>query len=95
MDNLKPWVVGVALAITLALAYTVCAAAFALSPEETLSFFNAWFHGIDLRVLQPVASTFSLGVFFYGLSGITLSGFAIGAIYAVAYNLVRCCPGCR
>ena len=95
MNNLKPWAVGAALAITVALAYTICAAAFALRPEETLAFFNAWFHGIDLRMLKPAASTFTLGVFFYGLSGVTLTGFIIGAIYAVVYNLIGCCPGCR
>jgi energy-converting hydrogenase Eha subunit G len=95
MDNLKPWTVGAALAITLAVAYTVCAAAFALRPEETLTFFNAWFHGVDLRVLQPAAKIFTLGVFFYGLSGIVLTGFAMGVVYGMAYNLFRRCPGCR
>lgn len=95
MDKLNPWAVGAALAITLAVAYSVCATAFALRPEETLAFFNAWFHGVDLRVLQPAAKTFTLGVFFYGLSGIVLTGFAMGVVYAVVYNLVRRCPGCR
>lgn len=95
MDKLKPWAVGAALAITAAIAYAVCAAAFALWPEETLAFFNAWFHGVDLRALQPAVSTFTLGVFFYGLSSIVLTGFAMGVVYAVIYNLVRRCPGCH
>lgn len=95
MDKLNPWAAGSALAITLAIVYTLCAAAFALWPGATLEFFNAWFHGVDLRVLQPTARAFTLGVFLYGLSGIVLTGFVTGAIYAVMYNLARCCPGCR
>lgn len=94
MDRLNPWAAGSALAVTLAIVYSLCATAFALWPGATLEFFNAWFHGVDLRVLQP-ARAFTLGVFLYGLSGIVLSGFATGAIYAAIYNLVRRCPGCR
>lgn len=95
MDRLNPWAAGSALAVTLAIIYTLCAAAFALWPSATLEFFNAWFHGVDLRVLQPTARVFTLGVFLYGLSGIVLTGFVTGATYAVMYNLVRRCPGCR
>jgi hypothetical protein len=91
MDRLNPWAAGSALAVTLAIVYTLCAAAFALWPGATLEFFNAWFHGVDLRALQPAAKAFTLDIFLYGLSGIALAGFVTGAIYAFMYNQIRCC----
>jgi energy-converting hydrogenase Eha subunit G len=95
MGRLTPWAAGFALAATLAIVYTLCTATFALWPSATLEFFNAWFHGVDLRVLQPATSAFMPGIFLYGLSGIVLTGFVTGAIYAVMYSLIRRCPGCR
>ena len=95
MEKLNPWVAGVTLALTLAIMYSVCAAAMALWPDATLSFFNAWFHGVDLRMLKPAAGAFAIGIFFYGLSAITVTGFTVGAVYAAIYNLVRRCPGCQ
>ena len=95
MDRLSPWASGSALALTLAIVYTLCAAAFALWPGATLEFFNAWFHGIDLSALKPPSEKFTLGIFIYGLGGIVLTGFVTGAIYATMYNWVRRCPGCQ
>ncbi len=94
MSKLKPWAVGGALAITAAIVYLVCAAAVVLWPGSTLEFFNAWVHGLDLSVLET-AKPITAGVFFYGLSGVVASAFAVGAVFAVSYNLVRLCPGCR
>lgn len=68
--------------------------AFALWPGATRGFFNARFHGVDLRVLQPTTRAFTPGIFLYGLSDIVLTGFVMGAIYAVMVNLVRRGPGC-
>ena len=92
MDRLNPWVVGGALTITVAAIYIVCAAAFAVAPDVTLGFFNAWFHGLNLAELKAGAKPFTFGIFVYGLVGISVSGFVSGAIFAVAYNLLRPAP---
>jgi len=88
MQRVNPWVCGGALAITLTALYSVCAAAFAAAPSATLEFFNAWFHGLNLAGLQAGAKPFTFGGFLYGLAGLTASGFAGGAIFAGAYNLL-------
>lgn len=95
MTRLNPWAVGAALAITLALLYGVCAAAFAIAPAATIDFFNAWFHGLNLAGIQAGAKPFTWGVFVYGLAGLAASAFISGLLFAVSYNLVRLCPGCR
>jgi len=88
MQRVSPWVFGGALAITLAVLYSVCAAVFVAAPSATLEFFNAWFHGLNLAGLQAGAKPFTFGGFLYGLAGLTASGFAGGAIFAGAYNLL-------
>lgn len=94
MNKLNPWAVGSALAITTAIVYLACVTAFTVWPGGTLEFFNAWFHGLDLSVLKT-AKPISADMFFYGLSGMVASAFAVGAVFAVSYNLARLCPGCR
>lgn len=95
MDQLNPWAAGAALALTGAILYSACAAAFAWWPQGTLEFFSAWFHGLNLRALEATAQPFTFGVFIYGLSGVTPSGFAAGGLYALMRRLVARCPGCR
>ncbi len=87
MNTLNPWTTGVALAVTLAIVYALCAAAFALWPAATLDFFNAWFHGLNLAGLQAGAKPFTVGVFVYGLVDIVAFGLVTGAVFAVSYNL--------
>lgn len=96
MNKLNPWQTGTALALTLAALYFVCVVAFMFWPETALDFVNAWVHGIDLNLLRPVASKpLTIGLFLYGLSGILVSGFVMGAFYALMYNFAGRCPGCR
>jgi len=86
MKTLNWWVLGGALAITLAVLYTICAVAFVLWPEATLSFFNVWLHGVDLTLLRTVARVFSWSVFAYGLVGLAASLLLAGALFALCYN---------
>ena len=53
MNRLRPWPFGLAAAVTFSVVYCVCALAVYLSPEATIGFFNAWFHGLDLALLKP------------------------------------------
>ncbi len=90
MHRLNPWIVGIAMAITFSILSTACAIAIALFPDGTLSFFNAWFHGLDLTLLKPPGGRpLTLGQFVYGLFGIAVTGFITGAVFATVYNLLR------
>ncbi|MEO6697495.1 MAG: DUF5676 family membrane protein [Gammaproteobacteria bacterium] len=93
MDKLHPLVTGFTLALTVAVMYALCAAAFALWPQPTLDFFNAWFHGMDLTAPQSGVKPFTLGLFLYGFAGLTASGFVTGVVYALTHNLIRPCIG--
>lgn len=96
MNKLNPWQAGTALALTAAILYIVCVMAFTFWPDAALAFVNGWIHGIDLNLLRPAnVKPLTAGMFFYGLSGILITGFVIGALYAVMYNFAGRCPGCR
>lgn len=86
MNKLNPWATATALAVTAAIVYVACTLAFALWPEGTLAFFNAWLHGVDLTPLRPVAQIFSWGGFAYGLVGLVASAFLAGALFAFCHN---------
>jgi hypothetical protein len=86
--TVQPFRAGLALAVTATILYVVCAAGFALAPDATLDFFNAWVHGVDLSVLKPGAKPFGWGTFLYGLVGVVIAAFLTGVIYAAAYNLL-------
>ncbi len=86
MNKLNPWKTGVALVLALAVLYAACAGAFALWPQATLEFFNAWFHGLNLTGMQSGAKPFTLGLFIYGLVGLSASAFVTGALYALFAN---------
>ena len=86
MNKLNPWVTGIALALALTVLYTVCAGAFALWPQATLAFFNAWFHGLNFAGMQGGATPFTIGLFVYGLVGVSASAFVTGALYALFAN---------
>lgn len=90
MDKLNPSLVGTAAAITFSAVFTGCALAVVLFPEGTMNFFNAWFHGLDLTLLQPPAGRpLTLGQFVYGLVGVATVSFVTGALFAAVYNLIR------
>ena len=86
MNKLNPWVTGIALALALAVLYAVCAGAFALWPQATLEFFNAWFHGLNLAGMQSGAKPFTIGLFVYGLAGLAATSFVAGALFALVYG---------
>ena len=88
MNPLPPWKVGIAAAATFALFYTVCALAFVLFPNGTISFFNAWFHGLDLTLLRPPGGRpLTFGQFFYGICSAALVSFVIATTFVGFYNL--------
>jgi len=81
--------VGATSAITFSIVFTVCAIAVAVAPDATVGFFNAWFHGLDLTLPRPAGGKpLTLGQYAYGLTGVALTSFATGALFAVVYNLI-------
>ena len=88
-QRLRPVIVGTALAATVAIAYTLCAAAWAISNEAALDFLNALFHGLDFRKLLLPHREYGLWLFLYPLLVLPVWAFFVGALYAVIHNLLR------
>ena len=88
MTKLDPWRSGAALAVTVAIAYAICALIFALFPDASASFMNALFHGLDFRKLQPAAGGFSLAGFGGAIAAMAAWGFLVGALFAVVRNFL-------
>jgi hypothetical protein len=82
MDRLNPLSVGLAMAITLVIVNTLCAAAVALWPDGTITVFNSFAHGLDLEPL-------GLGRFLLGLISVGVIGFLVGAVFAWSHNLLN------
>lgn len=87
MDKLSTLRVGIALAITLAFISALCAMAFALRPEETLDFFGAVMHGLDLNAVKST-TPMSIGRVLYGVIGLGIVGFVAGVVFASVHNIV-------
>jgi hypothetical protein len=90
MNEPDPLITGSAAAITFALLYSVCALAFALFPDATLGFIDAWFHGLDLSMLKPPGGVaWTIGTFFYGLLGVSATAFVAGFVFATVNSFLR------
>jgi hypothetical protein len=88
MNRMHPAKTGAAVAITIAIGYSLCALFFVAFPESSVTFLNALFHGLDFRKLQPAAGGFSLAGFGVVLVFWAAYGFLLGALYAWVSNLV-------
>jgi len=73
---------GLALAVTVALAYTACALFFWMSPSTATAFMNGLFHGLDFGKLQGAPGAFSFGGFAAALVVMTLWAFVLGAVFS-------------
>jgi len=88
MLQLHPWKTGIALALTVAIGYTVCTVIYGFAPEEGMNFLNALFHGLDFRKLGALTA-FTFSMFFYPLIVFLVWGFAVGALYGWLHNLLH------
>ncbi|VCJ27951.1 DUF5676 family membrane protein [Burkholderia pseudomallei] len=80
--NMKPyWKFGVALALTIATGYTVCAALYAAWPALGIDFLNALFHGLDFRKLDS-GVPFTPSMFVYPFVVFVVWGFLVGTLFA-------------
>ncbi|HEY9102523.1 DUF5676 family membrane protein [Chitinimonas sp.] len=86
------WKTGLALAITMAFSYTVCAVLYALWPAQGIAFLNALFHGLDFgRLALDGATAFTSGRFAGPLVVLTLWGFIVGTVFAWLYGQLNSC----
>ncbi len=87
MDKLNTLSIGVSAAITAAVLSALCAAAFVVSPDVTIGFFNSFMHGIDLNKVRSTAPI-TLGGVAFGVIGLAIVGFVAGVIFASIHNLL-------
>lgn len=80
---------GVALAITVGIAYAACALAFRVWPDAAMEFMNALFHGLDFRRLAGGPASFDFSAFFLALFVAVLWAFAIGALFGWLIDRLR------
>lgn len=88
MTTENPLRTGVAVSLTIVIAYTVCAALFAMWPERGVDFLNALFHGLDFHKLEP-SIPFTFQMFLYPLVVFLIWGFVVGALFGWFHNLVH------
>ncbi len=80
---------GVALAITVGVAYAACAVAFRAAPDAAMTFMNALFHGLDFRKLQSGPVAFDFGSFAFALFVFVVWAFVLGAVFGWIADRLR------
>lgn len=76
-----PWRTGVALALTMAVSYTVCALLYAQWPQAGIRFLNALFHGLNFSRLEAQAPL-TVSTFLMPLLVLSLWGFLVGTLFS-------------
>ncbi|WGV20711.1 DUF5676 family membrane protein [Pseudomonas putida] len=76
-----PWKIGISLALTMAISYTVCALLYALWPAQGIAFLNALFHGLDFGRLQA-PKDYDVTTFVGPLLVLTVWGAIVGTLFA-------------
>lgn len=88
MGSNQPWKTGLALSLTMAVSYFVCAVLYGLWPEQGVDFLNALFHGLDFhKLITPVPFTFA--IFLYPLAVLMVWGFLVGTVFAWLHNVLQ------
>ncbi len=88
MIGRNPWRTGLALSLTIAIGYSVCAGLYALWPSQGVDLLNAIFHGLDFHKLEP-SLPFTFGMFLYPLLVFVLWGFLVGTLFAWLHRLIQ------
>ena len=85
----RPFALGLAFALTIAIMYTACALAWVIWQEPALDFLNALFHGLDFRRIQLPGSRFSFVNFVMPLLIMSAWGFITGTLLGTICNRLR------
>ncbi len=83
---LNPVRTGIALALTVGIAYATCALVFWIWPEASAQFMNGLFHGLDFRKLRDAAGRFGFESFGVSLAGIVVWAFLVGCLFGWLSN---------
>ncbi len=83
---------GLAFGLAVGILYTICAVLVALWPQQSIAIVNSWVHVIDLTKIA-ISPQITVGSFATGLVSIVVFAYAVGVIYAWAYN--RCMRHCE
>lgn len=89
MNRINPPQFAIAITLTFLLLYVICAVAITLFPDGTVSFFNAWFHGLDLNLMRPSGGKpLTLSQFITGAVGVVVVAFPAGFVLASVYDFL-------
>ena len=91
-DRLSPIRMGATLSLTVAIGYTLCAAAWAIWNEPALNFLNALFHGLDFRKIALADAAYGPWLFVFPLLIMSAWAFLIGALFAIIGNVLNVLP---
>ena len=84
---MNPLRTGIALALTVAISYSLCGLVVAAAPAASLEFLNAFFHVVDFkRIAAP--TEFRLQAFGVALLVFAIWAFLVGALFAWLLNRV-------
>ncbi len=84
--TIAPWKTGAALAVTVAVAYPVCAALYLLFPDRGVEFLNALFHGLDFGKLVA-AAPLRVSQFYFPFVVLAAWAFLVGTLFGWVRNL--------
>lgn len=84
---MKPLRTGLALAITVALFYSLCTLVEILLPRQFMAFMNALFHGMNFQVLAT-SQPYSWTAYLYAMLVLSLWAFAMGTVFAWLHNAI-------
>lgn len=78
---MNPLRTGIALALTVAISYSLCAIVVAAAPAASLDFLNAFFHVVDFKGIAAPAG-FQVRPFAMALAIFVIWAFLVGALFA-------------
>ena len=87
--RIEPLMVGSALAVTVAIGYTLCAIAWLIWNEAALQFVNMLFHGLDFRRMLVPHTEYGLRLFLYPFVVLAVWAFFMGVLFAVVSNFLH------
>jgi len=88
MNKFVPWRFGAVFALTVFIGYVVCTVIWFALMDQSLTFLNGLFHGLDFRRLYA-GGGFRLNDWTLALAVLTLWAFLIGVLFAQLRNCFR------
>lgn len=87
MDKLDAAMTGLSLAVTVVIAYTVCAFLFLAVPDLAASFLESLFHGLQFSRLEVADARFRFTGFGVTAIALFVYAFFVGWLFAIVRNM--------